>query len=94
MERMKSWQEYRGYPFVPATRSARQEFLDRFKQREGCGECGYAEHPEALDLVGVPRPQHDIRARWSDIIDWVLACEVVCANCHRVRIRRGLHATN
>lgn len=87
MDRMKVWEEYRGYPFVPAMQAKRREFLDRYKQREGCADCGYAEYPEALSLVGSIRPE-SIRSMFTDIVDWMLASEVVCANCHAVRMRR------
>ena len=69
------------------------------KMREGCVDCGYKGHPAALDFDHLPgfSKKAEIstmfRASLEDLMEEVAKCEVVCANCHRVRsaVRRGTH---
>ena len=59
----------------------------------GCADCGFNTHPEALDFDHLPGTQKKanvsalIRGRWSweRIQKEIDKCEVVCANCHRIR---------
>lgn len=57
----------------------------------GCVDCGYNKHPAALDFdhlhgftkrAGVGTM---VRRSWGDILEEIAKCEVVCANCHRIR---------
>ena len=67
--------------------------LARFKTRKGCADCGYNKHPAALDfdhrdpktkaiaianLVACSPSMDRLRKELSK-------CDVVCANCHRIR---------
>jgi len=65
---------------------------DSIKLERGCADCGYNAHPAALDFDHLPGSKK--KTSVSQICSWkdtavVLAelakCEVVCANCHRVR---------
>lgn len=66
---------------------------DGYKLEKGCQDCGYRDHPEALDFdhvrgeklfnVGDMVRRH--RSSWDKILTEIEKCEVVCANCHRVR---------
>ena len=66
--------------------------ISEFKVHFGCVDCGYNEHAEALDFDHVfGNKQSDISRMVLDsrplniIIDEITKCEVVCANCHRIR---------
>lgn len=71
--------------------------IQQIKLDSGCVDCGYNKHAEALDfdhilpgktakisLVAISRT-------WDKVLEEIALCEVVCANCHRVRTasRRG-----
>lgn len=66
-------------------------FLDEYKLSRGCADCGYRQHPAALefDHIGPKRFEIGGAARTplaiSTIMGEIKQCEVVCANCHRVR---------
>ena len=71
----------------------RRALIDQIKVDRGCADCGYHEHACALDfdhrepsgkLFTIAEGSH-----WN--LDRLLAeiekCDVVCANCHRVRTK-------
>jgi len=65
--------------------------INAIKLERGCADCGYAAHPAALEfdhLPGVGKVQN-IAAMpcnsWAAIEAEIAKCEVVCANCHRIR---------
>ena len=76
-------------------RAKRRAWLDAYKVERGCVDCGYNDHPRALDFdhIGtdktgdVGRMAHG-RIAWDLILAEIAKCEVVCANCHRVRTWR------
>lgn len=64
--------------------------LDEYKLCLGCTDCGYNAHPEALDFDHIQEKSFDIayakqRYSWEMIQEEIKKCEVVCANCHRIR---------
>jgi hypothetical protein len=69
----------------------RQIWIDRYKLEKGCIDCGYAEHPVALDFdhrdPGLKTA--NISAMMSSSLELILAeldkCVVRCACCHRIR---------
>lgn len=75
----------------------RQGMIDVIKLSSGCVDCGYNGHPEALDFDHI---EDNKSAQIADLVsssldrlfEEIAKCEVVCANCHRVRtaIRRNL----
>lgn len=75
---------------------ARAELRDKvqaIKMAEGCVDCGYDAHPEALHFDHLPGHEkvHPIAvlvvraASWERIAAEIAKCEVVCANCHAIR---------
>lgn len=78
---------------VQGRQTVKKEILWDIKLRSGCVDCGYKEHPEALDFDHLPDSikEFDIsRAVYAGIsleriLLEVAKCEVVCSNCHRVR---------
>ena len=75
----------------------RQE-INAYKLERGCADCGYNAHPAALDFDHLPGAKKcftigsdAIRNReriWAEIAK----CEVVCANCHRIRTVTRRHS--
>lgn len=70
----------------------RRRAVDAIKLTRGCADCGYREHAEALDFDHLPgrgKVSHISKLVSNAGMDKILAeiekCDVVCANCHRVR---------
>lgn len=71
----------------------RAAFVDAYKLARGCADCGYHDHPAALDFDHLPGTVKtyaiaEIRNRWTSpekLATELAKCEVVCANCHRIR---------
>jgi hypothetical protein len=66
--------------------------INEIKLERGCTDCGYRAHPAALDFDHLPgsEKRHPVawlisRNRLEDALAEIEKCEVVCANCHRVR---------
>lgn len=76
----------------------RKEFVNWIKLGIGCVDCGYNEHPEALDLDHVRgKKKFSVStALWRTpevLYREIRKCQVVCANCHRIRTaKRRLNA--
>lgn len=70
------------------------DLVQAYKLIIGCVDCGYRDHPEALDLDHVSGVKTEKVSRLVErksirlVLDEVAKCEVVCANCHRVRTAR------
>ncbi len=66
-------------------------YMQGIKLERGCTDCGYNAHPAALDFDHLPGTVKRYRlctmyGMKRELIDAEIAkCEVVCANCHRVR---------
>jgi hypothetical protein len=68
----------------------RRDMIQQIKLERGCADCGYRGHPEALEFDHVESGKafaisriktHSLEAIMAEIDK----CEVVCANCHRIR---------
>lgn len=71
-------------------RDHRREYLAGVKTKLGCVDCGYCEKSEALDFdhvrgIKLFSPSEGVSKRMEVLEDEIAKCEVVCANCHRVR---------
>lgn len=76
----------------------RREAVAAVKVARGCVDCGYNAHPAALDFDHIDRLTKDRTVSWlvshnapmARIVAEIEKCEVVCANCHRIRtVERG-----
>ena len=84
-----------------AYRRDRQEYVDRIKLETGCVDCGVkSPHPEIYDFDHLPgavkiTPVADFltSGTWADLDAEIAKCEIVCANCHRIRSRTRARAT-
>jgi hypothetical protein len=73
--------------------AARRAHVDAIKLERGCMDCGYSDHPAALDFDHRPGtgPKRAsvaalvTSATLADIDAEIAKCDVVCANCHRIR---------
>ena len=73
-------------------RAKRMAALNEIKAQRGpCVDCGGTFHPYAMDFdhVGDDKVK-DVSdliqcASWQAVLDEIAKCELVCANCHRVR---------
>jgi hypothetical protein len=75
-----------------ARRAKRMEALNKIKAERGpCVDCGVVFHPYAMDFDHTGNDKvadvSDLiqRAGWQRVLDEIAKCELVCANCHRVR---------
>lgn len=74
-------------------RAPRQEYVDKIKAESGCMDCGL--HPEYSQVLEFDhRPDEKKLFHISDgmttgtmesLIAEIAKCDIVCANCHRVR---------
>ena len=74
------------------TRIKLKRRVNAIKMDSGCVDCGYAENPVALDfdhvrgekMMAISGMVGRLRS-WVSIEREIVKCEVVCANCHRIR---------
>lgn len=75
-----------------------REYMQRIKVERGWVDCGYNANPVALDFDHLPGTEKRYRlavmyGMRRELIDAEIAkCEVVCANCHRIRTNDRLNA--
>lgn len=70
----------------------RSLILGIVKTTAGCADCGYDLHAEALDFDHVSGEKldnisHMSRRAWNLVWEEIMKCDVVCANCHRIRTK-------
>jgi hypothetical protein len=67
------------------------KFVTELKLKMGCIDCGYRDHPAALDFDHLPGfEKRGGIARMmgyhrNTLLAEIAKCEVVCSNCHRIR---------
>lgn len=72
----------------------RRAWLRRYKVELGCADCGYNTHPDALEFDHLPGSTKVKNvgqlylAPAEQLLGEIEKCEVVCANCHRLRTAR------
>lgn len=71
-----------------------KEFISNYKIEKGCTDCGYNSHHSALDfdhIIGVKSINVSNAKSISQALKEIEKCEVVCANCHRIRTYNRIH---
>lgn len=71
----------------------RREYITDLKVGKGCADCGFAGHHSALDFDHRPGQtklfngfmNNLVSYSWDKILAEIAKCDVVCANCHRIR---------
>ncbi len=81
----KAWNIYHREKARPAA-----EYIEIYKLNLGCFDCGYNSHAHALDFDHLRDKKFNIALAIGSkslpiIIAEIEKCEVVCANCHRIR---------
>ena len=78
----------------------RSQQIDDYKLERGCVDCGWRGHPRALELDHLPgsgklenisRMIANTQFTMDEIWAEMAKCEVVCANCHRIRTYNREH---
>jgi hypothetical protein len=74
-------------------RQPRQDYVDNVKRTSGCADCGLV--PEVLEVLEFDhRPDEEkttdvsnlmVSGSWDAFVSEVAKCDIVCANCHRIR---------
>lgn len=70
----------------------RRRLFDEMKSSP-CADCGGVFAPESMDFDHLPGADKRmgvgqmLRCSWSAIINEIAKCDLVCANCHRIRTR-------
>ena len=79
-------------------REQRIEKLQEIKIARGCIDCGYKEHPAALQFdhvagqkVATISDMVCYHYNWESILEEIAKCEVRCANCHEIRTWETRH---
>jgi hypothetical protein len=82
------------------SRQKKVAYVQAYKLERGCFDCGYRESAYALDLdhrdpthknpqlrrqVRDHRPRAAWSLSWENLLAELPKCDVVCANCHRIR---------
>jgi len=73
----------------------RRAWLNAYKLKRRCADCGYRRHPEALQFDHRdPASKTFVVSRmigrsWKLILAEIEKCDVVCANCHAIRTARN-----
>lgn len=71
--------------------SQNKKWIDSIKLERGCKDCGYKRHPHALDFDHMPGFEKSFEVSQSvgrskeNLLKEIEKCELVCANCHRIR---------
>ena len=74
-------------------RAERRDWINRYKTSSGCVDCGYRDHPAALEFDHLPgfhkafsiSEANNLNVSQERLLAEIAKCEVVCANCHAVR---------
>ena len=72
---------------------ARRQWMNDYKTERGCVDCGYNTHPAALDFDHVRGTKkfcigHRVKCSRKKLLPEMAKCDIVCANCHRVRTEK------
>lgn len=87
------WTKERVRAYGRQRKNRRSTFLKSFKQAAGCMDCGYDVDGEAMDFDHLPQyvklgdVSQMCMGNFKKLLEEMAVCEVVCANCHRLRTR-------
>lgn len=68
-------------------------FIDDLKEDTPCADCGVVYHPRVMDFDHLPEfdkrytisKMVQMQCKIETILEEIAKCELVCANCHRIR---------
>jgi hypothetical protein len=82
---------------VDKVRQARIPIINAIKVESGCVDCGYRDHPGALQFdhrdpsTKSFQISKGLTRSWAAILTEIAKCDVRCANCHVIRSMRDGH---
>jgi len=65
--------------------------MDRYKVLKGCTECGYNDHPYALEFDHIDPLQKHMAISdmycysWPRVKAELAKCQLLCGNCHNIK---------
>ena len=74
-----------------AWHAERRKRIDAIKTDQGCLDCGYADHPAALQFdhrEGMTKSfgiSNNLQRAWDAILAEIAKCDTRCANCHAIK---------
>ena len=72
----------------------RKSFISSYKKLLGCTDCGYNLHSEVLEFDHLNNKYRNVASlfysSWKTIFAEIDKCDIVCANCHRLRTFKRL----
>lgn len=96
-ERRKKYQDRErayGRSYNQGRKASRRRLLTSVKLTAGCTDCGYTEHPHALQFDHVVPATKSFPMSTFGTVGWDVfwaeleKCDVRCANCHAIRTER------
>lgn len=90
-ERYVRWKENRGGQFRSDTARENYTRVNELKLITPCADCDVIFHPAAMEFDHLPQYEKTasvsalLHKPWPVVEEEIQKCEIVCANCHRVR---------
>jgi hypothetical protein len=84
-----------GKSSIKRWRAHRRVWLEEYKLVRGCVDCGYRDHPAALDFDHRPdevkgftiSEKKEVYSQERLLVE-MAKCDIRCANCHRIKTRQ------
>lgn len=92
--RQRAYRKRDGKHYMPPKLMESVVRLEEIKSTTPCVDCGGIFPPECMDFDHLRDKRKGVSALlyagrpWSEVEEEMSKCELVCANCHRIRTRR------
>lgn len=92
--RQRAWRKAKGKHYMPPKMLDMVARVDEIKSTTPCMDCGGTFPPECMDFDHLRDKVKNVSAMiyasrpWNEIEEEMSKCELVCANCHRIRTKR------
>lgn len=91
---MREWRKTKGGYYLGPKRQALADKVEAIKAAASCADCGGSFPPECMDFDHLGDKVDGVATMvsrtkpWEEIEAEIAKCELVCANCHRIRTKR------